>query len=98
MRTNQQFELLEHPTITSIPARPSRMELVKRIWASSFCSFLASSDEPRFCKVLDKNGQSSWKVYDPAKDEIFYLSSLEVVLEWIEERHHPTSQISCFYV
>ena len=70
--------------------------MIQGIW-TRFGNVLISSEEPQFWEVLEKNGRIYGKVYDPATSRIFYLDSLQSVLEWIEERHYPTSQASSFF-
>lgn len=91
----QQLELIESPTATSNPFRKRLLEMIKAIW-TRFSNVLTASEEPQFWEVLDKNGRISWKVYEPATSRIFYLDSLQSVLEWVEERHYPASQASSF--
>lgn len=92
----QQLELIESSTATSNPFPQRLLEMVQGIW-TRFGKVLTSSEEPQFWELLDKNGQIYWKVYDPATSRIFYLDSLQSVLEWIEERHYPASQASSFF-
>lgn len=96
MRTRQQqylyqkLELLESATANSNFLWHKALRLIQRVWTHVH-PILFAREELQFWEISDRNGQIYWKVYDPTTCQIFYLDSLQSVLEWIEERHYRSS-------
>lgn len=85
----------EYATTSSKDWRQRFVEIVKGVGIRCY-NFLNSANEPEVNEVKDKNGLTSWQVYDPQSDRTFYLSSHQAVLEWIEERYYNRQAPSFF--
>lgn len=49
---------------------------------------LTRESEPKIQKISDRDGDISWRIYDPATNQFVNLSSETEVRIWIEKRYY----------
>lgn len=55
-----------------------------RIW-QMLINAMAPSGEPKIWKTIDDGGNLWWNVYDPLTAHMFYMSSEDEVMSWLDQ-------------
>lgn len=74
----------------STPPGSSRLRLASfssQLW-ESFVKLLESSHEPRIWQRRDRQGNISWRLYDPATNQSATFASEDEIRIWLEEKYY----------
>lgn len=68
------------------PASTPQSNRLQRLW-QAFLKFAEGSQEPRIRQVCDRQGNSTWRVYDPISGQSMSFASEAEVRLWLEQRY-----------